>query len=96
MPCAEEVNLDGFRDSIPATALPGRRRKVRIQGQVTQVNVGFASEISEYETEEEDNGETVNVGIEAIRHAYRDETWSHKFFTYSPKPRKFIGRRGTM
>jgi hypothetical protein len=63
---------------------------------VTQLGTRSASEISEYEIEEEDNVNTWNVGSEALKHAYRDETWSQKCFTYDPKPQKFIGRRDTM
>jgi hypothetical protein len=33
---------------------------------------------------------------DGIRHAYRDETWSQKSFTYYPKPQEFLGRKGTM
>jgi hypothetical protein len=60
------------------------------------LGTGYGSQISEYETEEEDNSNTGNVGSEIVKHAYRDETWSQKCFTYDPKPKVFIGRRGTM
>jgi hypothetical protein len=33
--------------------------------------------------------------MSAVKHVYRDETWSTKFFTYDPKPKEFLGRMGT-
>jgi hypothetical protein len=52
------------------------------------------SDISEYETEEED----VNSGegdLTGVKHVYKVDTWSTKFFTYDPKPKDFLGRMGT-
>jgi hypothetical protein len=53
------------------------------------------SDISQYGSDEEDDATGRNVGSEAVKHAYRDKTWSHKCFTYDPKPRAFVGRRDT-
>jgi hypothetical protein len=33
--------------------------------------------------------------IDGVKHVYRNETWSQNSFTYDPKPKDFIGRRGT-
>jgi hypothetical protein len=90
------LHTRGLRERTPRGTTAGRKKKARIERQVTQLNVGSTSEISENETKEENNGNIVNVGSKALKHAYRDETWSHKSFTYDPKPREFIGRRGTM
>jgi hypothetical protein len=62
---------------------------------MTQLPVELGSEISEYETNDEDNGNSRDGESDAGRHAFRDETWSQEFFTYDPKPMEFIGRRGT-
>jgi hypothetical protein len=90
----DETNWDavnGFQgqgsgENIPSRHVPRKSRRIRVQGQVTQLSRGSATEISEYETEEEDTGNTWDVGNEAVKHAYRDETWSQSFFTYNPKP----------
>jgi hypothetical protein len=50
----------------------------------------FSDDSSEYFTDDE--GGVENNGV---KHAYRDETWSQDFFTYDPKPKQFLGRRGT-
>jgi hypothetical protein len=73
-----------------------RRRMIRIPRQVAELSEGLESEISEYEMEEEDATNVGDLVTEGIKHAYRDETWSQSFFTYEPKPRGFVGRRGTV
>jgi hypothetical protein len=97
----EHINVGGtngscFTEGILPSIVPGKGRKVRIQGQVTQISAGSANEISKYETEEEDNGGTMNVESDALKHAYKDETWFLKCFFYNPKLWEFIGRRGIM
>ena len=37
-----------------------------------------------------------DVGNHGLKHAHRDETWIQQNVTYAPKPKEFIGRRGTM
>ena len=74
---------------------PVRKRKVRVQGQFTQLDARATSDISEHESTNEEDISTGNVGSEAIKHAYRDGTWSYKCFTYDPKPQEFARRRGT-
>jgi hypothetical protein len=37
-----------------------------------------------------------DVGNHGLKHAYHDETWTQQNFMYVPKPKEFIGRRGTM
>jgi hypothetical protein len=54
------------------------------------------SEISEYDSEDEDDKNMGDGVIDALKHKYRDETWSQRSFTYDPKLQDFIGRRGTM
>ena len=63
-------------EALEITFLLGKKRRIRIQGQVTQLNIRTATEISEYEIEEEDINNTGDVGNAAVKHAYRDETWS--------------------
>jgi hypothetical protein len=72
-----------------------RKRKVRLHSQFPQLSTKSISDISEYESEEEDDANTGNERSEASKHAYRDETWSQKCFTYDPKPQAFVRRRGT-
>jgi hypothetical protein len=45
--------------------------------------------------EEEGDTSTGDGDMHGVRHVYRDETWSTKFFTYDPKPKEFRGRMGT-
>ena len=49
-------------------------------------------DISEYEMEKEDDEKIGNGDMSGMKHAYQDETWSTKFFTYDPKPKEFTGR----
>jgi hypothetical protein len=81
------------QNNIPSLP-PLRRRKVRVQGQFIQLDAGAISDISEYESIDEEDATIRNVGSEALKHAYRDGTWSQKCFTYDPKPQEFVGRRG--
>jgi hypothetical protein len=53
------------------------------------------SDISEYDIEEGQDANREEGDFTRVKHAYRDETWSKKFFTYDPPPREFRGRRGT-
>jgi hypothetical protein len=74
----------------------GRRRSSRTNyyRSVAEQSVGSSSNMSGSETEE---GNEPNRGIDdvnAVKYIYADETWSQKFFTYDPKPRIFVGRRG--
>jgi hypothetical protein len=62
---------------------------------VTQLPVELESEISEYETDDEDNANNGGGESDVARHAFRDKMWSQEFFTYDPKPMEFIGRRDT-
>jgi hypothetical protein len=39
---------------------------------------------SEYETKEEEDGNSVDGDFSDLKHVYRDDTWSTKFFTYDP------------
>jgi hypothetical protein len=54
-------------------------KRIRIHREVPQLSEGSESELS------------VSDGI---KHVYRDETWSHSFFTYETKPRGFFGKKG--
>jgi hypothetical protein len=79
-----------------ASVSQGRqRRRIRVQSQVAQLSEGSESEISEYEIEDDENAILGDAMTNGVKHVYRDETWSQRFFTYDPKPRDFIGRRGT-
>jgi hypothetical protein len=49
-----------------------------------------------YDTEEEDDAQMGDMINEGLKHAYGDETWTQQSFTYAPKPKALIGRRGTM
>jgi hypothetical protein len=89
------LHSQSFGDNISERHVPGKRRRIRIQGHVTQLSAGSVSDISEYETDEEGNGNIGDVGSESVKHAYRDETWTQNSFTYDPKPQQFIGRRYT-
>jgi hypothetical protein len=76
---------------------PGRRpRRARVPCEITQLSEGSFGDISEYETEEEADANTEDGDMSVVKHVYRDETWSTKFFTYDPKPKEFIGRRDTI
>jgi hypothetical protein len=72
-----------------------KRRRIRVPRQIAQLNEGSESEISEYEIGEDEEIDGENTVIDGVKHKYRDETWSQRFFTYDPKPRDFIGRRST-
>jgi hypothetical protein len=53
------------------------------------------SDISEYETDEDEDGDSGLGDVSGVQHAYGDETWSTNFFTYDPKPKEFLGRMDT-
>ena len=72
-----------------------QRRKIRIQRQVPKLSEGLESKISEYEIEDEEDVNMEDPLADGVRHDYRNETRSQQSFTYDPKPRDFIGRRGT-
>jgi hypothetical protein len=63
--------------------------------QVVELSEGSESEISKYEIEEEEDVIMGDPLTDGVKHVYRDETWFQRSFTYNPKPRDFIGRRGT-
>jgi hypothetical protein len=58
-----------------------------------ELSGGSSSEASEDDIEDNDGSGTTNIDLNGVRHVYRDETWSKKFFTYDPKPMAFRGRR---
>jgi hypothetical protein len=70
--------------------VPQRGRTVRVQGHFLKL-----SELSQSKSEDGDDANIMNVGNEALKHAYKDETWSQRSFTYDPKPQEFLDRRGT-
>jgi hypothetical protein len=79
-----------------ASVSQGRqRRRIRVQSQVAQLSEGSESEISEYEMEGEEEAIVEDSMIGGLRQKYCDGTWSQRFFTYDPKPRDILGRRGT-
>jgi hypothetical protein len=89
------LNIGSRREGSPQSHAPEIRRPVRLKGQFPELSAGSMNDISQYGSDEEDDATGRNVGSEAVKHAYRDETWSQKCFTYDPKPRAFVGRRGT-
>ena len=101
--CTTNVNWElenglysqSFGDNISERHVPNKRRRIRIQGHMTQLSIGSASDISEGETNEEGNGNTGDVGSELVKHAYKDETWIQNSFTYDPKPQQIIGKMDT-
>jgi hypothetical protein len=62
---------------------------------VTQLSGGSFSDMSDSGTEEEGNANREADDVNAVKYMYRDETWSHKFFTYDPKRIDFVGSSGT-
>jgi hypothetical protein len=84
----------GLQDS-PPSPVQKKKKKIRPQSQFPELSAASNNDISEFEYEEEDDAITRNEGTEALKHAYRDETWSQKCFNYDPKPKEFLGRRGT-
>ena len=76
---------EGFRENIPSRHVLGKRRRIRVHGQMIQLSIGSATKISDYEIEEGDTSNTGDVGNEVVKHAYKDETWSQSFFTYNSK-----------
>jgi hypothetical protein len=89
------LNIGTSLQGSPPSPVQTRRRKVKSQSQFPELSAASSNDISEFESEEEDDGITRIEGTEALKHAYRDETWSQKCFTYDPKPREFLGRKGT-
>jgi hypothetical protein len=69
-------------------------KRIRIHREVPQLSEGSESELSEYEMEEEEETDVGDSVSDGIKHVYRDETWSHSFFTYETKPRGFFGKKG--
>ena len=65
-------------------------RRTKMPPQVTQISGQSSGEFLEYETDDEGSGKS-----NGVKHTYRDETWTKDFFTYDPKPKEFLGRRGT-
>jgi hypothetical protein len=93
---ADDLNDDNVAGVNQASASQVRhRREIRVHRNFPELNVGSESDISEYETEEEEDALMGDVTTDGVRHVFRDETWSQSSFTYDPKPRDFIGRRGT-
>jgi hypothetical protein len=78
-----------------AYGMRGRERRVFVHNDVATLSGALDSNISNYGSQEEEDGNMVVEDFNGVRHLYRDETWSQKHFTYSPKPMDFIGRRGT-
>jgi hypothetical protein len=72
-----------------------RRRRARVDSRIPELSGDSVSDISEYETDEDEDGNSGLGDVSGVQHAYGDETWSTKFFTYDPKPKEFLGRMGT-
>jgi hypothetical protein len=89
------VNFGSFQTQSPPRPPAQRGRTSRVEGNFPELSAGSRSDLSDYDSEGADDTNTMNVGSEALKHAYRDETWSQRSFTYDPKPREFLGRRGT-
>jgi hypothetical protein len=66
----------------------------RVYCQVPELSEGFDIDNSSYEMQQNEEGGTEGVDLNGVKHAYRDETWSHNFFTYDLPPREFRGKRG--
>jgi hypothetical protein len=78
-----------------AYGMLGRERRIIVHNDVATLNGASNSNASDYESQEQEDANTVVEDFNGMRHLYRDETWLQKHFTYSPKPMDFIGRRGT-
>jgi hypothetical protein len=89
------VNFGSFQTESPPNLLVQRRRTSRIQGNFPELSTGSRSDLSDYDSKDPDDANTMNVGSDALKHAYRDEIWSQRSFTYDTKPWEFLGRRGT-
>jgi hypothetical protein len=75
---------------------PVKRTRESARGQFPQLSPQSSSDISEYGSTGEEETNMEEALRDGIRHAYRDETWSQKSFTYDPQLQEFLGRRGTM
>jgi hypothetical protein len=77
----------------PAGPRAQRRRRQTDGGHFPTLSPRSMSEISDYDSEDEDE-ENMGGGVsDALKHKYRDETWTWRSFTYDPKPQEFTGRR---
>jgi hypothetical protein len=65
-----------------------------VQRQTLELSEGSESKISDYEIEEEEDATMGDPLTDGVKHVFCNETWSQQYFTYDPKPRDFIGRRG--
>jgi hypothetical protein len=81
--------------NIGVTPSLRRRRRSRVNCPIIQLSGASNSDISDYETEDEEDGNTGQGDLSGLKHVYRDDTWSTNFFTYDPKPKEFLGRMGT-
>ena len=71
-----------------------RQRRPKVYPHITQLSGGSSTSISDYDTEEEE-ANSRNGDFSGIKHVFRDETWTTKYFAYDQKPKEFIGRMGT-
>jgi hypothetical protein len=84
----------GARDNFEGTTGTGHRNKrSRVQRAVIQLSEESEDIISEFESDE-DEANTGDPILNDVRRDYENASWSQEFFTYEPKPRKFIGARG--
>jgi hypothetical protein len=79
----------------PVTTSVTRRRKARADLLITKLSRSSASDISKYDTEEEEDGNLEDGDFNGIKHIFRDETWNTNSFNYEPKPKEFTRRMGT-
>jgi hypothetical protein len=97
LPTAGPVVIDHDLHEVntPITALVRTQRRARVSYAIPELSEGSSDDISEYEMKEEGDTSIRDGDMHGVRHVYKDETWSTKFFTYDPKPKEFRGRMGT-
>ena len=71
-----------------------RRVHMRLLPTITELSQDSYSVIDEYKRDEDD-AEIVALLKDDPRFLFRDETWSHRHFTYDPPPVQFQGFRRT-
>ena len=69
----DDVGLYG--GSSPRT-IPLKRRECRVQEEFPELSVGSLNDIFHYKCDDGDDATTRTMGSEAVKQAYRDETWS--------------------